>query len=125
MVQSVRWVVGLALVLALAGMGTVLMQGTGVSQEKAAAEDKNEEMEQIMEALDEILEDLEQLEDIQEQLDSIETTLGAMEKRLVKMEKIGLKTWDFVYKIRVPGGQSPPETSEMQEEIGKGSNTVR
>jgi len=125
MVQSIRWVVGVALVLTLAGMGTLLMQGTGVSQEESATKTENQEMEAIQESLDIILEDLEQLESIQEQLDTLQTSLDAMEKRMLKMEKIGLKTWDFVYKSRVPGGQPPPETADMQEDLESKSESRR
>ena len=115
MVQSVRWVVGVALVLALAGMGTILIQGKGVSQEKPQGPEQD--IQEIEKGLDLVLDDLEQLQDMQNQLDSMQRTLDSMEKRLIKMEKINLKTWDFVYKMRKPGGASPPETADMQDEL--------
>jgi len=119
---SFRWIVGAGLVLTMATLGIVLLQGTGVSQDENETEiSESNDMVEILESLDVILEDLEQLGDIKDQLQSIEKKLDALETRLAKMEKIDLKTWDFVYKTRVPGGQPPPETADMQDEIGPGT----
>ena len=108
--RRLEFLAGVALIVVLAVAGTGLWRGTAHSEDTG----------DVTEALEDIMKELETLEDIEDSLGDIEKRLDQMERQLDKMERVGLKTWDFVYKIRIPGGQSPDETKDMQDDIGKG-----
>lgn len=110
--------------MCMAGIG--ILSGKAHSQndaEEVATEETAEgmaqgDMAEVLDLLDVISQDTEAILEIQDQLDEMSKKIDEMDKRLAKMEMIGLKTWDFVYKIRMPGGYAPDETKGMQDKMG-------
>jgi hypothetical protein len=128
MKKRVEFLVGVLITAMVSMVGIGILSGRAHSQNKAEEVAANEEadsqstaqgdMAEVLDLLDVISQDTETILDIQDQLTEMSKKIDEIDKRLAKMEKVSLKTWDFVYKLRMPGGDVPDETKDMQDEMG-------